>query len=237
MSRLDWGGFDPQYYQGLDRGVVYLPDEAIAWNGLVSMVETTTENLNVEHYFDGVRTHISKEMGEFEASAKVYTYPPFFDEEPRPFGMSYRVENNHGHQIHLLYNVMAFSESISWLTNTASVNPHLFGFRIIGIPKAHLSYSPTIHLTLEAGEDKYVTDQVEALLYGDANNDARLPGPAELVELYSTMLTLKITYHNNGTYTAEGPDDVVRVLSDGRFELNTPTATPLDAGRFRVSSY
>lgn len=237
MTRLVWGDRNPRFYQGLDRGVVYLADNAVVWNGLVSMAESTTESLDAEYYFDGVRTHISTKTGEFEATASAFTYPDVFDDDIQPFGLSYRVENGNGHQIHLLYNVMAYSRIEPWVTIRDHTEPVHFTWDIRGVPETHLSYAPTMHLTLDAGEDPYVLDQLEAILYGDDNTEPRLPSPEELVELYSAMLTLKITYHNDGTYTAEGPDSVVRILGDGRFELNTPTAVPLEAGRFVVSSY
>lgn len=246
MSRLKWGDGPPMYDLGVDHGVLYLDEMGVPWNGLVSVDEQATGEVDTDHYFDGNRIHISQETGDFEAIVSAYTYPDVFGEyngysereEYRRFGFSYRTQHGaDSYKLHIVYKVLVRNDTRAWSTLRAVVDPSLFNWSIHASAEPVPGASPAGRLTLEAPRDPSVLQELEDILYGTETSDPRLPGPAEIVELYEAATLLRITYNADGTYTASGPDDMVRLLGDGRFEINAPTVVPIGDGKFAISSY
>jgi hypothetical protein len=245
MTRLKWGEGPPMYDLGVDHGVLYLDNTAVPWNGLVSVDEKESGLVDVEHYFDGNRIHISQELGDFEASISAYTYPDAFNEYNgygpketyKRFGFSYRTQHGESYKIHLVYNVLVRHDSWSWVTESNVVTPSTFNWDIYGAPVLTPGASPAAHLTIEAPRDPSVIESIEDILYGTADTEPRLPDPEELIELYEAATILRITYNGDGTYTATGPDDMVVLLPDGRFQINAPSAFLIDEDKFVVHSY
>lgn len=246
MTRLEWGVGPPMYDLGVDRGALYLDGTAVPWNGLVSVDEAATGEVDTENYFDGNRIHISCETGDFEARVSAFTYPDVFAEYNgysernlyQRFGFAYRTQHGmDNHRLHLVYNVLVRDDSRSWSTIGIRPDPSLFNWDIHAAAEQIPGASPAAHLTLEVPRDSSVLDSLEDILYGTDTTDPRLPSPAEIVDLYESMTLLRITYNGDGTYTAEGPDSMVRILEDGAFELNTPSAFLFDQGIFVVQSH
>jgi hypothetical protein len=245
IMRLEWGKGPPQYDRGIDQGVLYLDDAAVPWNGLVSVNELESGSVNTENYFDGKRLHISQETGDFAGVIEAFTYPDVFAEyngfgdreEHRRFGFSYRTQYGDRYKIHLVYNVLVSDDARSWSTMSASLDPSLFNWQIHAAAEPVPGASPAGRLTMEVPRDPSVLASLEDILYGTETTDPRLPSPAEIVELYESATLLRITYNGDGTYTATGPDSMVRLLGDGRFELDSPTLQPAGNGKFVISSY
>jgi hypothetical protein len=243
--KLVWGEGPPMFDLGVSQGVLYLDNGAVPWSGLVGVDEKETGSVDTEHYFDGNRIHISQELGDFEATISAYTYPEVFAEyngfsevdEHRRFGFSYRTEHGDIYAIHLVYNVLVRDDARSWNTMNETADPSLFNWSIyssaVDVPLA----LPTGHLVMEAPRDPSVFERLEDILYGTDTTEPRLPDPAEIIELYEAATLLRITYNGDGTYTASGPDDMVRVLEDGRFEINAPSAFLINEDIFTVQSY
>lgn len=248
MVRLEWDAKDPQYSHGLDRGVLYLGQDAVPWNGLVSVSEAATGEIQTDHYFEGRRVYISNTTGDFEASVSAFTYPEAFSEygdifdrstSPRPFGLSYRtLLGDDNYRLHILYNVTTKREPNQRATITDVAEPTLFSWKLTADPVYIPDAKPASHLILESpGKDLPVLDALEEILYGTDSTDARLPDPEEIIELYHLVTTMRITHHRDGSYTATGPDSVVQSLSDGSFLIDAPTVIFRDNEVFQVSSY
>lgn len=244
--RLKWGELPPIYDRGVDRGVLYLDDTAHPWNGLVTVEERDSGEIDTEHYFDGNRIHISQQTGDFEATISAYTYPEAFaeyngysDRETyKRFGFSYRTEYGESHKIHLVYNVLVRDDNRTWVTDSDSPQPSMFSWDIYGSAIPVPGASPSSRLMLEAPRDETVLTKLEDILYGTETTEPRLPDPAEIVDLYEAATILKITYNGDGTYTASGPDNMVQLLADGRFVIDSPSAFLMeDQGIFVVHSY
>ena len=244
VAQLEWGALPPMLEQGVDRGVLYLDEGAVPWNGLVSVEEKESGWIESNHYFEGNRVHISQDVGEYGARISAFTYPDVFAEyngyskpEARKFGFSYRTQHGDSHRIHLVYNTWVRTDARSWQTAGSTADPSLFTWDLYTSPVQVPLGAPTARIIVEAPRDPTVLERVEAILYGSAEQDPRMPDPFELVDLYEAATRLQITRHPDGRYTASGPDDMVRLLPDGRFEINSPTAIVLDAGIFTVTSY
>lgn len=245
MTRLEWGQGPRLFDLGVDRGVLYLDNTAVPWNGLVSVDEKASGLVNADYYFEGNRLHVSQETGDFEARISAFTYPDVFGEYNgyserktyQRFGFSYRTQHGDGHKLHLVYNVLVRNDTRSWDTLTNAANPSLFQWDIsaaaIPVPGA----SPAARLIMEVPSDEYVFAQLEDILYGSETTEPRLPDPEELVSLYESAVRLRIIYNGDGTYTAEGPDDIVSLLTDGRFMIDAPSVFYINQDKFTVNSY
>lgn len=245
MARLKWGEGPRLYDLGLDQGVLYLDDVAVPWNGLVSVDEKDNGQVNTDFYFEGNRLHISQYTGDFGATISAYTYPDVFAEyngygahnQYKRFGLSYRTQHGDGHTLHLVYNTLVDDQARSWKSISNTVDPSLFSWDIYASAVEIPGASPASHLAMEVPRNASVFDALEDILYGSDTTDPRLPDPAELVELYEAATLLRITYNGDGTYTATGPDDMVHLLDDGRFEINAPSVFLPDQDIFVVNSY
>lgn len=244
--RLEWGQGLRMFDRGVDRGVLYLDGTAVPWNGLVSVDESAVGELDVEHYFEGNRVHISHEMGEFEGRISAYTYPDVFaeyngfgeHEQYRRFGFSYRTQReDEATKLHLVYNVLVRDSNRAWSTLSNEVDPSLFNWDIYAASEMVPGASPTGHLSMEAPRDESILAGIEDVLYGTETTEPRLPLPAEIVELYEAATLLRITQNGDGTFTAEGPDDMVQVFADGSFRITAPTAFLVNQDIFTVDSY
>lgn len=245
MTRLSWGDLPPIYDMGVDRGVLYLDGTAHPWNGLVSVDEKEVGSIDVEHYFDGNRIHISSETAEFEGVVTAYTYPDAFAEYNgysdrdiyKRFGFSYRTQRGSSYQIHIVYDTLVLNDSWGWQTLTNRADPSLFAWNIHGRSVPVPGASPSSKLILETPADSNMLGPLEDILYGTDLMEPRLPSPEELVEFYELAAMLRVVYNGDGTYTVSGPDDMVRELEDGGFEIDAPTAFLLNDGVFVVYSH
>jgi hypothetical protein len=245
VTRLEWGDGARLFEQGLDRGVLYLDDGAVPWNGLVGVQEHIEAEVDTSYYYDGVRTHIVTNSDEFGASIRAYTYPDIFAEYNgygpkhtyKRFGLSYRTEYGSGYQLHLVYNAMVHDGDRSWSTIDSNADPSLFSWDVTTQSVDVTGARPTAHLVLDSNELSWVVRVVEDILYGTDTTDPRMPTPDELVDIYEAATSLRITYFPDGTYTAEGEDELLQVFPDGTFQINAPTAFEIAPGIFTVSSY
>lgn len=257
MSRISWGSEGIRKYQtGVDRGVFY-PNvgPGLAWSGITAIKEdseTTARSL----YYDGKQVAGGRNKESFSAVLQAYFCPVEFEEYDgtsekltaqtrKPFGFSYRtlVGNDlegidHGYQIHILYNVLAMPTQATRPTLKSSdqtAQPLSWGLSTspIAIPGA----LPAAHLIIDSTiAYPWAVEEIENVLYGDENNEARLPTPQELIDIVERNSILLIVDHGDGTWSAIGPDDVVSMVNATTFQISWPTAVYLDEDTYRVSS-
>lgn len=246
MTRLVWGQAPANYDHGVDRGVLYLPTGAVPWSGLVSVEESEPGATETTHYFDGVGSHISTQAhANFEGVVNAFMYPREFDEydgySPKvrndPLGFSYRTLHGDSYRTHLVYKTKFRASFRSWQTMGTQPLPSVFVWDIssdtVEVPGAR----DTSHLVLDAEQLSWVSQVVEDYLYGTETTEPRLPTPQELVELYESATSLKVTLHPDGSYTVDGPDAYVRLQADGEFVIDSPSALIVSPHRFQVSSF
>jgi hypothetical protein len=245
MPRLAWGEGPPEYDLGVDHGVLYLGGVGVPWNGLVSVEERDTALVSADYYFDGQLLAISQLTGDFEASISAYTYPDAFAEYNgfserstyQRFGLSYRTQHADKQRLHLVYGALVNEKGRSWQTVSDSADATLFRWDITTTAVPMPGASPASHLILDVPRNSDAFTDVEDILWGTDTTDPRLPTPAELIEIYDAATILTIVYNGDGSYTASGPDDMVRLLDNGRFEISAPSVFFKDADIFVVNSY
>lgn len=245
MATLSWGQ-GPKRYEaaGLDQGVLYLDGGAVPWNGLVSLDEQDTGEVNTEHYFDGRRLVVSSYEGDFEAQLSAYSYPEEFAEydgfseftKNKRFGLSYRTMYGDSPRIHVIYNVAVKPTTRTWTTESDQPDPSLFAWDLRASAVPILGARPTAHIEIVADVSPETTARVENMLYGTETTDPYLPDPNDLIGLYESYASLRITYNSDGTWTAEGPEEYIQMNADGSYTISAPSAYILDDGRFQVSS-
>lgn len=241
MSRLVWGARGQRTYEaGVDRGVFYpQTGQAAPWDGLIS-VSTTPETLeSSERYYDGQKYHNQELVDSFAGTIEAFSYPVELDE---PFGFSYRTgksdeRGRQSYKIHLVYNVVAAPASA--IFGTLDDDPDLVNFRWEFYTKPEpVEYGrPTAHLVVDTAlAYPEALAQFEEMIYGSNFVEAHLPTVAEVLALFESHSILKITDHGDGTWTAEGPDDVVYMVGPDLFEIDWPSAVYIDNESYRVSS-
>lgn len=204
-----------KYYTGVDRGVIYpmgstgAYEQGVAWNGLISVTESPSGAEPTALYANNRKYGNLYSAEEFGGTIEAYMYPDEFavcdgsatlapgvkigQQKRKAFGLTYRnsIGNDvdgtaYGYEIHIVYDAMVSpsekthttindspeAETMSWEFTTTPVE--IEGFD----PSAHISFKST-----DVPEDKLAA--LEALLYGSADAEAKLPLPDEIATLFA----------------------------------------------------
>ena len=155
----------------------------------------------------------------------------------REGGKSYDLECRHRNAMCPNCNVLVRDDTRAWQTATAGVDPSLFAWDIHGEAVPVPGARPSSRLMLEAPNHPDLLVALEDILYGTDTTDPRMPSPSELVDLYEAYTRLTVTYNGDGSYTVSGPDNMVTLLEDGRFQIDAPSVFFLKEDVFVVRSY
>jgi len=257
MTRISWDVEDRFYEIGVDRGVLFSDtDPPTPWNGLVSVETSVDENQATPVYFNGVKTVDLVYPGDHTATIKAVTYPDEFlkfsgmaqitgglylDEQPtQTFGLCFRSlvgnfndGNKHAYKIHLMYNLTAIPSDISYDSLSSSDSPIEFSWDVSSVPVATPGYRPMAHLVLDSRTMNPVAMSIlEDILYGTEDTESRLPTPDDIFELFRVIVTDNL----DGTWTAEGPEYLISMLSRHVFELDTINARYITDVLYELSS-
>lgn len=212
MTRLSWGNLGERRFEaGVDRGVLYV-DEAVPWNGLVSVNQGSEGGTVTPYYMDGVKYRRVTEKEEFVATLEAFTYPDEFaecdgtgyleeifevtEQKRRPFGLSYRtrIGNDtegiaHGYKIHLVYNALATPSQKAFNTLNESLEPSNFSWDMTTIPIPMPGLGPSGHIAINSTKlDPYIMSLIENELYGSALIDGHLITPTQLIDIYKSAI-------------------------------------------------
>jgi hypothetical protein len=212
MTQVVWDAPGTRVFQsGVDHGVLYYYDDAkalatgVAWNGLISVTDSTTATIETPVYIDGIKVLERRSAGTFEGKITAFTYPPefekfnglvtsesgigFFDQEvSKRFGLSYRTMIGNdtggagvGYKIHLLYGLMVKEDSVDSTTNSNTSNATTFSWSLTAMPIPLNGYRPTAHVVIDSTKiSSDLLAQIQAVIYGTATDQPRLPRISEL---------------------------------------------------------
>lgn len=234
MSRIEWG-LDRPYDAGVSQGVLYLPGQhGIPWDGLVAVDEKIEDTVDTERYFDGIRYYLMQSSENWVSTVTGFTCPREFEDFNGLFGFSFRTKR----ALHVVYNCRARENARGYTTNGDPIDPTLFAWDISATPEVLEGYSPMAHLVIFY-EEAYgsVIAEIEDLLYGSETSDPSLPTMAGLIQVFVDASTLLIIDHGDGTWTANGPDEMVYALDATSFAINSPSVDYEDHETYTVSSY
>jgi hypothetical protein len=261
MASILWDQVGSRLYEnGLDRGVLYLPDgSAVPWNGLTAVIENF-DNSTEAVYFDGMKVNDLVVLGDFSASLKAITYPDEFieleglgvvreglfvaDQRPQTFALCYRTHigndvngDSLGYKIHILYNVTAIPSAQTYASFTTDPSLTEFEWVLTAVPQEVPGFRPTAHIILDSRKiDPWMLEEMELMLYGDSFNDASLLTFADLVTYMQGWFRVQIIDNGDGTWTAISQrDGFITFLGVEEFMIEHVNAFYLDADTFQIS--
>jgi hypothetical protein len=243
--RITWDAIDDRpYSSGISQGVLYTENApGVAWNGLIS-VTAIGEQAQEARYFDGRKYQNSSRSLPFAGVIAAYTYPDefescigisgiFMEQLRKPFSFTYRVTN----EIHVVYNALVIPSRREYASLSEEIRPAAFEWAFTTLPEKIPGGKPSSHFVIMVDEAKPAAiTGIEALLYGDDENDPSLPSVTEVINVFESAATLRITDNGDGTWTAIGPDTVVTMIDDTTFSINWSTVVIIDSTTFSVSS-
>lgn len=202
------------YEVGTDRGVLFPTDdkgaylEGVSWNGLTKVTEQPDGAEETVLYADNLKYLSLMSEETFKATIEAYTYPDEFNaadgsvelekgvyvgqQRRMPFGMSYRtrigndVQNNdYGYKLHLIYGAKASPSEREYETVNEDPSAVTFSWEISTTPIAVEGYRPVAHFVVDSTKaDATALKTLEDMLYGTEEVAAKLPTPAEFLELF-----------------------------------------------------
>lgn len=202
------------YETGVEQGVLYVQDETgnypkgVPWNGLISVTESPSGAEATPLYANDNKYVELTSNEEFGATIEAYTYPDDFEvcdgsgelakgvtigQQPRkPFGLSYKTiigndvkNNDHGYKLHLIYGAKAAPSEKAYSTINDSPEAITLSWEITTTPVNVSGFKPTAHLEIDStAVDKEKLTQLEAMLYGADETEAKLPLPDEVAKLF-----------------------------------------------------
>jgi hypothetical protein len=201
------------YETGVRNGVLYPRDSTgiyplgVAWNGLSAVTESPSGAEPTAIYADDVKYLTLMSAEEFGCSIEAYTYPDEFipcdgsgelaegvyvgQQSRQAFGFSYRTVlgndvdlNDHGYKLHLVYNALAAPSEKAYATINDSPEAITFSWDVTTTPIEVPGFKPSAQITIDSTKaDPAKLAALEAILYGAASEEARLPLPAEVITL------------------------------------------------------
>ena len=213
MSKIVWDQTGERLYEtGIRNGVLYIPTDGVyskgvAWNGLTAVTESPSGAEATALYADDIKylNLISNE--EFGCTIEAYTYPEEWaacdgsaslaagvtigQQARKTFGLSYRTTlgndtegTDYGYKLHLVYGGLAAPSEKAYATINDSPEAITFSWEVSTTPVNVTGHRPTSHLEIDSTKaDPAKLAALEAILYGDETNEARLPLPDEIAEL------------------------------------------------------
>jgi hypothetical protein len=161
---LTWDQVGERTYEtGVDRGVLYLPNnageyiEGYAWNGLTTVTESPSGAESNPQFADNIKYLNLVSAEEFGATIEAFTYPDEFGQcdgtaEPQPgvylgqqgrrvFGLAYRTRKGNdiqgtdfGYKIHLVYGALAAPSEKAYSTINDSPEAITFSWEVSTTP-------------------------------------------------------------------------------------------------------
>lgn len=201
------------YETGVKQGVLYPQaaggtyPKGVPWNGLTNVTESPSGAEATPLYADDIKYLNLISTEELGGTIEAYTYPDEFTEcdgsasltegvyigqQPRKtFGFCYRTtlgndvsNNNYGYKLHLVYGALASPSEKAYATINDSPEAITFSWEFNTTPVNVTGFKPTASITIDSTKvNAEKLAALEAILYGDADNEARLPLPDEVAQI------------------------------------------------------
>ena len=240
---VDWDhNKDKLYHTGISKGVLYLGDVVVPWNGITGMDESG-QGAGTVLYRDGIIYYADVEPGDYTGSLKAYFWPDEFSEalgmpeiapgfnidhqRPKQFGFTYRTlvgsgmtGDKFGYQIHLVYNAVASIGGRSRKTRTNIPEMVEFSFDIVATPVTVKGYRPSAHFIIDTRNlAPGMLEVLEEMLYGGQAYDAHLPHPEVIYDMLKFGSAITFVDHGDGTWTASGSSLNLIDNGDGTWQI------------------
>ena len=198
---------------GVKQGVLYPIQsdgkytKGVAWNGLTAVTESPSGAEATALYADDIKYLNLLSNEEFGATIEAYTYPDEFAEcdgsaelatgvmigqqKRKTFGLCYRTTigndvegNDYGYKLHLVYGCLAAPSEKGYSTINDNPDAITFSWEVSTTPVNVEGFKPTSQITIDSTKaDPTKLAALEAVLYGSAETEAKLPLPDEVATL------------------------------------------------------
>lgn len=214
MSRITWDDIGSRFYEtGVKKTVLYpmtngAYTKGVPWNGVTAVNENPSGAEITPLYADDIKYLNLVSSEDYKSTIEAYTYPDEFAEcdgsaeiatgvsigqqKRKPFGLSYVTTlgndtdgTDYGYKIHLVYGATAAPSDKSHGTVNESPEAVTFSWEVSTTPIDVPGFKPTATVTINSS--KVTASQlsaIEDILYGTAQNEPRLPLPAELISIF-----------------------------------------------------
>lgn len=202
------------YETGVDHGVLYPQsstgsyNSGVAWNGLTSVTESPSGAEESAQYADNIKYLSLRGAEEFGATVEAFTYPDEFavldgtvspaegvtvgQQKRGTFGLSYRTllgndvqGQDYGYKLHLVYGATAAPSERAYATVNDSPEAITFSWELTTNPVPVSGLKPTSIITIDSSKvDKDALSDLEEILYGTTTEEARLPLPDEVIDIF-----------------------------------------------------
>lgn len=188
----------------------------VAWNGLTAVTESPSGAESNPQYADNMKYLNLKSAEEFSATIEAFTYPDEFgkyngEAQPEPgvylgqqrrgtFGLSYRTLKGNdllgtefGYKLHLVWNCDAAPSEKAYATVNDSPEAITFSWELTTTKVAvgtvgGVKYGPTASMTIDSTKVAPADlATLEDMLYGAAATEPKLPTPAEVIAIFTTV--------------------------------------------------
>ena len=212
-GKLVWDNTGERLYEtGVSQCALYIQEagaypKGVAWNGITGVTESPSGAEASPIYADDIKYLNLMSTEEFGATIEAYMYPDEFEEcdgtaaiakgvtigqqKRKTFGLCYKTivgndteSNEHGYKLHIIYGALAAPSEKAYATVNDSPEAITFSWEVSTTPVNVTGAKPTASLCIDstkANADKLA--KLENILYGSAENEARLPLPDEIAEL------------------------------------------------------
>lgn len=201
------------YETGVKQGVLYVLsdagkyDKGVAWNGLTGLTESPSGAEATALYADDIKYLNLLSAEDFGGTIEAYTCPDEFaacdgsaslaqgvsigQQKRKTFGLCYRTSlgndvdgSDYGYKLHLVYGCLATPSSKDYATINDSPEAITLSWEFSTTPVNVEGYKPTAHLEIDSTKaDATKLKELEDILYGSADAEARLPLPDEIATL------------------------------------------------------
>ena len=240
MSKIKWDQIGERFYEtGVSKGVLYPQksgeyETGVAWNGLTAVNENPSGAEATPLYADNIKYLNLMSTEEFGATVEAYTYPDAFaacngegvltdgvsigQQKRSIFGLSYQtkvgndVDPDLGYKIHIIYGALAAPSEKAYATVNDTPDAINFSWELSTTPVEVTGFKPTASLVVDSTKvSPEALARLEAILYGDDNNDSRLPLPDEVLSIINgkkvssiavTTAPTKVSYTEGETFDA-----------------------------------
>lgn len=215
MTALMWDQLtDKMYELGVRRGVLYVNNTGVPWNGLISVAESFDGGDVNAYYFDGIKHVNVVSPRAYKASITAFSAPREFGacvgehnvvpgfiitrQRRERFGFSYQtlIGDGLGYKLHLVYNATATpgSKTYSTLGDTAFADSRTWS--VSAVPEIIEHGIPSAHFVLDSRTvNPNALAHLEKILYGSTTSDPRLPQFLELLDFITYWAPFGIVPH------------------------------------------
>lgn len=257
MTKITWDSTGSRFYEtGISKAIFFTNDGiAISWNGLTSVTDTNKSTETIS-FIDGYRYLNKISLDSYTGTINAFTYPEEFSEyigdtsygevynSPKYFNLCYQTKIGNdisgidlGYKIHIIYNAIATQATNEYNSYGSTITPTEFSWNIDTIPVEIPDLKPSSHIIIDSTKTNSETlSIIEEMLYGTDLVDPVLPSINDLLTIFNENAYFRIIDNGDGTFTAIGNSESVKLIGADEYELSSDTIFMLSNDTFQASS-